>query len=145
MSGRLARWQKRLSYQALLLGTVALVTSTALTGGHRITIDDIAARRREDLLSTLAQVLPKGRHDSDPLADTVRIPGGPLTKGTEKEVYRSRREGQVTGAAFRVEGKGYTRIDKEKGKPVRVAVDWKDRDAFLDLLVKRLTGSLPSN
>ena len=46
---------------------------------------------------------------------------------------------------LRVAGKGYTRIDRMRGEPVHVAVEWKNRDAFLDLLVKRLTGSLPAD
>ena len=37
-----------------------------------------------------------------------------------------------------VNEKGQTRID-ESGQPMRCAMDWKDYEAFQDLLVKRLT------
>ncbi len=46
---------------------------------------------------------------------------------------------------LRVNDDGITKINREEGRPVRVALSWKDRKAFLKLLVRRITGSLPSD
>ncbi len=46
---------------------------------------------------------------------------------------------EMKALPLRVVGKGYTEIDEQGGKPVHVAVDWRDKDAFLDMLVERLT------
>lgn len=40
---------------------------------------------------------------------------------------------------LRVTDKGYTIIDPDHGKPVRVALEWQHLEAFKELLVKRLT------
>lgn len=44
---------------------------------------------------------------------------------------------------LRVTDDGYTRIDPENGHPVEVALEWKNEDAFKDLLVERLISPLP--
>ena len=44
---------------------------------------------------------------------------------------------EVEDLRIRVDDDGYTRID-ETGNMMRVATNWRDYDAFLDLLVERL-------
>ncbi len=92
----------RLSYQTLLLGTAALLTSGALALAARVTGPAIEAAAAEDLKQSLVQVLPGG-HDNDLLADTLTLPGpdGNVT------VYRARRDGKVDAVVFKVQGKGY--------------------------------------
>jgi len=47
--------------------------------------------------------------------------------------------------SLRVTDEGKTRIDDDKGRPVHVALSWKKRRAFQELLVRRITGTLPSD
>lgn len=54
----------KLSYQGLLLGGTALVTSAALALASRATTPAIEAAAAMDLKQSLAQVLP-GQYDND--------------------------------------------------------------------------------
>ncbi len=56
---------------------------------------------------------------------------------TEKYVH-------VKKLPIRVTDNGITRIDRTNGRPVHVALGWKNRKRFEKLLVKRITGSLPT-
>lgn len=94
--------RERLSYQGLLLGTVALVCVAALAVAARLTHEDIAAAEARDLERSLAQVLP-GDHDNALLDDRVQLPG----PHGEVTVYRARRAGRVQAVVFQVIGKGY--------------------------------------
>jgi H+/Na+-translocating ferredoxin:NAD+ oxidoreductase subunit G len=98
----LGELRARLSYQTLLLGSVALLTSGALAVASRATDADIQAAAMRDLKQSLAQVLP-GQYDNDLLQDTVMIPApdGAVT------VYRARRAGQVEAVVFQTVGHGY--------------------------------------
>ncbi len=40
-----------------------------------------------------------------------------------------------------VDGEGFTRVDRAAGAPTRCAVEWRNLDAFYDLLVQRLCGA----
>lgn len=92
----------KLSYQGILLGGVALLTSAALAYASRATEADIKAAEAADLKQSLAQVLP-GEYDNDLLKDTVTLPG----KKGEVLVYRGRRAGKVEAVVYQVVGNGY--------------------------------------
>jgi H+/Na+-translocating ferredoxin:NAD+ oxidoreductase subunit G len=98
----LEQLRSKLSYQGILLGAAALVTSGALALASRITDSEIQAAQAADLKQSLTQVLP-GQYDNDLLKDTVQLPGpdGDLT------VYRARREGKVDAVVFQVQSRGY--------------------------------------
>lgn len=93
----------RLSYQGLLLGSAALLTSALLSFFSQATEADIKAAEAADLKASLAQVLP-GTYDNDLLEDTVTLPG----KEGEVLVYRARRAGKVEAVVYRVTGHGYS-------------------------------------
>lgn len=99
---KLSELRAKLSYQTLLLGCVALLTSGALAVASRTTGPDIQAAAMRDLKESLAQVLP-GHYDNDLLQDTVLIP----TAAGEVTVYRARRGGQVDAVVFQSVGYGY--------------------------------------
>ena len=92
----------KLSYQGLLLGGAALLTSGALALASRTTSADIEAAAADDLKQSLAQVLP-GQYDNDLLGDSVTLPG----PGGGVTVYRGRRAGRVEAVVFQVAGPGY--------------------------------------
>lgn len=92
----------KLSYQGMLLGGVALLTSAALAYASRATEADIKAAEAADLKQSLAQVLP-GEYENDLLKDTVTLPG----KNGDVLVYRGRRAGKVEAVVYRVTGNGY--------------------------------------
>lgn len=97
-------YRKRIGYQAGLLGGFALLAAALLITGNVSTRHDIARRQAEDLLRSLAQVLPAARHDNNLLDDTVVLTdaaGKPLT------VYRAKRAGRITGYAWRTTAQGY--------------------------------------
>lgn len=104
----LPRLQGSLGYHAALLGIMALVASGLLALGDAETRADIAARRAEDLLASLSQVVPAGAHDNDLLRDTVRIAvAGDGGRAQPLRVYRARRAGAITALAFRTTAQGY--------------------------------------
>lgn len=93
----------KLSYQGLLLGGTALVTSAALALASRATTPAIEAAAALDLKQSLAQVLP-GQYDNDLLQDTVELPG---PGGETVKVYRARHGSRVDAVVFQVSGRGY--------------------------------------
>lgn len=92
----------KLSYQGILLGGVALLTSAALAFASRATEADIKAAEAADLKQSLAQVLP-GEYENDLLKDTVTLAG----KDGDVLVYRGRRAGKVEALVYQVVGHGY--------------------------------------
>jgi electron transport complex protein RnfG len=98
--------RERLAYQGISLGLFALLASSALVLGNRLTHDAIAAAEAKDLAASLAQVLPAGSADNDLLADTVQVGAGQNGAGAVT-VYRARKGGVATGAVFRVSERGY--------------------------------------
>jgi electron transport complex protein RnfG len=99
---KLEELRGRLSYQGILLGGVALITSAALAYAAHITEADIKAAEAADLKQSLTQVLP-GEYDNDLLKDTVTLPG----KEGDVLVYRARRGGKVEAVVYRMIGHGY--------------------------------------
>jgi electron transport complex protein RnfG len=92
----------KLSYQGILLGGVALLTSAALAYAARITEADIKAAEAADLKQSLTQVLP-GEFENDLLKDTISLRG----KEGDVMVYRGRRAGKIEAVVYRVIGHGY--------------------------------------
>lgn len=94
--------RKRLDYPTYLLATAGLVASLVLGLGDLSTKGSIRERQREDLLATLAQVIPDDIHDNDLLDDVIdvedEVPGG-LGR---TEVYLARQGQKVSGVAFQM-------------------------------------------
>ena len=99
--------RQRLDYQTYILAAAGLVSSLLLGIAHFATQDAIEARRNEDIQVTLQQVLPDGLHDNALLDDVKTI-----TEQTGKAgalatpVYIARRNGAVTGVAFKFTANG---------------------------------------
>jgi electron transport complex protein RnfG len=97
-------YRDRIGYQAGLLGGFSLLAAALLVMGDIATRDTIAQRQAEDLLASLAQVIPPERHNNDLLAQTLTLTdadGEPIT------VYRALQGLDVSGVAFQVTGQGY--------------------------------------
>lgn len=92
----------KLGYQGLLLGGVALLTSTVLALASRATEDEIRKAEALDLKKSLAIVL-HGQYDNDITRDTIVLTGA---EG-EVTVYRARHAGRVDAVVYRVIGHGY--------------------------------------
>ncbi|MDX8355425.1 electron transport complex subunit RsxG [Cognatiyoonia sp. IB215182] len=88
----------------VLLGLFSLAAAVILSLTHSLTEAAIEQRKAEDLLASLAQVLPADDHDNDP-SRTTRT----LTDAAEGEVmlYLATRDGAVTGTALELAGFGY--------------------------------------
>jgi len=92
-------------WHGLLLAAFSLGTALILSVSDEMTRAPIADRASEDLLDSLAQVIPAGMHDNDLVA-------GMLTVNDADEgavpVYIATRDGAVTGGAFVLTGYGYS-------------------------------------
>ncbi|NVK18842.1 MAG: electron transport complex subunit RsxG [Methylocystaceae bacterium] len=97
-------FREKIPYQAILLGGFALAASTLLATGNESTQAAIAERLREDLLSSLEEVVPQKTHSNDLLEDIITLP---RADGTEATIYRGQKNGQVTALAYGMVGQGY--------------------------------------
>lgn len=99
---------KYVSYQTLLLGSMALIGSAILAFAHLKTHDEIELRKKEDLLASLSQVIPATHHDNDLTQNTLKIiyPGIDVRKD-EILIYQALKDGKVTAVAFEVSDNGY--------------------------------------
>lgn len=90
--------------QGVLLGLFALVTAVILSFSDDLTRDAIRLRVAEDLVNSLAQVIPADLHDNDPTADK-RV----LTDAEEGEVtaFIASKNNEVTAVAYDLTGYGY--------------------------------------
>lgn len=91
-------------HQAVVLGGFTLVAAALLVAGHLATRAAIEQRHTEDLLASLAQVLPAEIYSNDLTADPVVVE---VADGESVTVYRAIDEDRVGGVAFRVAGQGY--------------------------------------
>jgi electron transport complex protein RnfG len=95
--------RQRLDYQTYLLAACALVASLLMGFGDLITKGSIERRQAEDLQATLGQVLPAELYDNDILAHRKFIEApGEETGFDRTEVYVARKNGEVTGVAFKL-------------------------------------------
>lgn len=92
-------------WHGLLLGVFSLGTALILSASDTMTSGPIADRATEDLLASLAQVIPAGSHDNQLVADMRTV-----TDEAEGAVpvYMATAQGQVTGLAFVLTGYGYS-------------------------------------
>ncbi|GAA0309229.1 electron transport complex subunit RsxG [Rhodovulum strictum] len=93
------------AWHGLLLAGFTLATALILSYSHDLTRDAIADRQTEDLLASLAQVIPAQLHDNDLSADTRTL--ADATEGAVP-VHLALRGGEVTGVAFVLTGYGYS-------------------------------------
>jgi len=89
--------RQRLDYQTYILAAAGLASSLLLGFGDLATRGSIAARQEEDIQATLEQVLPSELHDNTLLHDVKTLTDG----GLATPVYIARKEGAVTGVAFK--------------------------------------------
>jgi electron transport complex protein RnfG len=115
----LGRWQRlrqrfedleslrqRLDYQTCLLAAAGLVASLLLGVGDLATRGPIASRQEEDMLATLEQVLPPDLHDNDLLRDAKSVSDRGEKGLGEIQVYRARKDGEVSAVAFKLRAVG---------------------------------------
>jgi len=97
------RLRTQLNYQALFLAGLAFAAALLLGLGDLATSGSIQRRQDEDMQASLQQVLPAGLYDNQPLHDVARIPSqGEETGYDPTEVYLAKKDGQITGAAYRL-------------------------------------------
>jgi electron transport complex protein RnfG len=96
--------RQRLDYQTYLLAAIALASSLLLGVADLATQGSIAARQEEDMQATLAQVLPQESYDNEPLRAVKRIPA--IGGGMPTPVYIARKQGEVSGVAFKFTANG---------------------------------------
>jgi electron transport complex protein RnfG len=97
-------YRKRVGYQAALLGGFSTLATALLVAGNLVTKGDILKRQKEDLLSSLNQVIPAEVYDSDLLDQPLKLEnsqGDPLT------VYRGLEGMQVNALAWEIVAQGY--------------------------------------
>lgn len=97
-------YRKRIGYHAVLLGGFSTLATALLVAGNIATQDAILDRNREDLLESLAQVVPQERYDNDLLTHPLQLTtdqGQPLT------VYRGTQGSDVSALAYEIDGQGY--------------------------------------
>ncbi|MGB5830666.1 MAG: electron transport complex subunit RsxG [Thiohalocapsa sp.] len=100
-------YRQRVGYQAGLLGGFALVAAAMLVMGDIATRETIAERKAEDLLASLAQVIPAAMHDNDLLANALRL-NVPDDEASEPLiVYRALQGLDAKAVAFEAVGQGY--------------------------------------
>jgi len=92
-------YRQRLSYHAGLLGGICFLVSVLLIIGNLETRGRIADHVDEERRATLAQVLPPGLYDNQPLAEARQLPqeGVFIAPPT---LYPATREGAYSGAAL---------------------------------------------
>jgi electron transport complex protein RnfG len=101
-------YRQRVGYQAGLLGGFALVAAALLVMGDIATRDAIAEREAEDLLASLAEVIPPALHDNDLLASTLTLTvDGEDGAVEDLTVYRALQGLDVSAVAYEVTGQGY--------------------------------------
>jgi electron transport complex protein RnfG len=96
----------RIDYQTYLLAAAGLAASLLLGLGDLATRSSIDRRLAEDMALTLDQVLPARLHDNDLLQDPLNIGADAEPELGQTEVYRARKNGEVTAVAFRLDAKG---------------------------------------
>ncbi|MEH6575560.1 MAG: electron transport complex subunit RsxG [Amphritea sp.] len=106
----ITRLRAHLAYPSLLLGTAVLLATSLLALGHLATKTVIAQRQAEDLINSLAQVIPSSLHDNNLLTNHLDLPA----KDGNQQVFLAMQGQTVTAVAYsRVTREGY-------GGPIRL-------------------------
>jgi Na+-translocating ferredoxin:NAD+ oxidoreductase subunit G len=98
------KYRQRVGYQAMLLGGFSTLATALLVAGNIATKDVIVERQREDLQSSLNQVIPAGHYNNNLLENPLHmsdLQGQPVT------VYRGTEGMQISALAWEVTGQGY--------------------------------------
>lgn len=105
-------WEKlhqKMSYQTFLLGVIALLASAILSFAHMQTRDVIAQRLKEDLLTSLAQVIPENLHDNELTNNVIHIENNKIdVRKQDIEIYRAIKNNTISAVAFEVAQSGYS-------------------------------------
>lgn len=104
LSGFFGRNRKSPLYLSMLLGLFALVGAVLLATSHQATSQAIAQRLKEDLLGSLAMVIPEKLYDNDLVRDSY---GFKLKSGDERIIYPAAKKGRLSALAYQVTGQGY--------------------------------------
>jgi len=96
---------KRILLPAILLGGFSTLATVLLVAGNLVTRESIQERQREDLLSSLRQVVPTSHYSNDLLADPLQLPG---PDGNPVTIYRGTRDHAVSALAYQVSEPGYS-------------------------------------
>lgn len=121
----ITRFRAHFSYPSLLLGGAVLLATSLLTMAHLSTKEAIAQRQAEDLINSLAQVIPTSLHTNNLLANRLVLP----TSAGEQTVYLALEEQTVTAVAYsRVTHEGY-------GGPIRLLLGINRDGALLGVRV----------
>ncbi len=97
-------YRKRVPYQSMLLGGFATFAAIFLVSANMATKDDIAERQKEDMLTSLNQVVPATLYDNDLLVNPLIVRDAndhPL------KIYRGFAESRVSALAWEIVGNGY--------------------------------------
>lgn len=98
-------FRDQIPYQALLLGGFALIASSLLAAGNVLTKDEIKLRKKEDMLSSLAQVVPPEVYDNNIIENKIYVRA---KSGREVEVYQGTKNGDVSSLAYSMAKPGYS-------------------------------------
>jgi electron transport complex protein RnfG len=98
------KYRKRIGYQAVLLGGFSTLATVLLVAGNIATKEDILQRQQEDLLDSLAQVVPDERYDNDLLTHPLEVTDD---QGRSVTIYRGTIGSQVNALAWEISGQGY--------------------------------------
>ena len=84
----------------VVLAVFAMLGSSLLAVTADLTRERIAENRRQALLQSLYEVIPRERIDNDLYRDTLVVSDPRLGRAGEVTVYRGRRDGTVQAIAF---------------------------------------------
>lgn len=98
------KYRTRVGYQAMLLGGFSTLATALLVTGNIATKDAIQERQKEDLLSSLTEVLPAEHYDNDLLERPFHLSG---PEGSSITVYRGTMAMQVSALAREISAQGY--------------------------------------
>jgi Na+-translocating ferredoxin:NAD+ oxidoreductase subunit G len=103
------KYRQRVGYQAMLLGGFATFASVFLVSGNIATKDAIAERQKEDLLSSLSQVIPDSLYDNNLLDAPMEIADG---KNHKLKIYRGFKGSKVSAMAWEISQQGFADVIK---------------------------------
>jgi electron transport complex protein RnfG len=101
MSDHTAKPSRQILASAGLLALVAMIGTGLLAGVHQLTRDRIAEQERQVMLRQLAQVLPSGQFDNDPIEDLLKVAGSAFSgQDSPVTIYRARQGDRPVAAVF---------------------------------------------
>lgn len=102
-------FRKRVGYQGALVGGIALLASAMLIIGHDQTKGAIARSIDADTQAMLGELIPKESYDNNLVEDRLTLTSKEISTLTEPlDVYRARKNGDVTAVIFKVAERGYS-------------------------------------